>query len=177
MKRHGPAWSATGLVAATAIVTAIATVAFANHAPWHKVFKGRAPNKTVVVTGEQETEVIDDEWHGINGARTEIRIPNGERALILVRFTAETVCYFAGPDFCSVRVMVDGKQAKPASGRDFHIDSNYGGETEESEKAHALDRSLEVGPGRYTIKVQGTAMDSTILKVDDWSLTVERVST
>jgi hypothetical protein len=23
------------------------------------------------VTGEQETEVIDDEWHGINGARTE----------------------------------------------------------------------------------------------------------
>jgi hypothetical protein len=166
-----------GVVAATAVVTAVATIAFANHAPWHKVFKGGAATRTVVVTGEEPTVFGDDNWANIQGAKTTIKVPNGERALLLVRFTGETVCYFGGPDFCSARVMIDDRQARPASGRDFHLDSNYGGETEESEKGHAFDRSLEVGPGTYTVKVQATAMDETVLRVDDWSMTVERIRT
>ena len=170
-----PAFRIAGIVAATAIVTAVATIAFANHEPGHRVARGKAPNKTIVVTGEDPTEIGFPEWQTIDGAKTQIRVPNGQRALLLIRFTAETVCFFGGPDECAARVMVDARQARPASGRDFHIDSQYAGETDESQKGHAFDRSLEVGPGRYTIKVQGAAMGDNILRVDDWSMTVERV--
>jgi hypothetical protein len=166
-----------GVVAATAIVTAVATIAFANHAPWHKVYRGKAPNKTVVVTGEQLTHIFTNDWENITGARAEIRVPRGGQALLLMRFTAETVCYSGAADFCAARIMVDDRQAHPASGRNFHIDSYYANETSESQKGHAFDRSLNVGPGNYTVRVQGTTMGNTVLDVDDWSLTVERVAT
>jgi hypothetical protein len=177
MSRAAPVLRLVGIVAATAVVTAVATIAFANHQPWHKVFRGKAPNKTVVVTGKEPTTIGTNDWQNIHGARTEIRVPDGGRALLLMRFTAETVCYFGGPESCAARIMVDDRQAKPASGRNFHIDSYYANETEESQKGHAFDRSIEVGPGTYTVRVQGTTMGNTILNVDDWSLTVERVAT
>jgi hypothetical protein len=165
------------LMAATAIVTAVATVALANHEPWHKVFRGGGANKTIVVTGEQRTSIGTNDWQNIQGARAEISVPNGQRALLVMRFTAETVCFEGGPEACSARIMVDDRQARPASGRNFHIDSYYAGETSESTKGHAFDRSLRVGPGTYTVRVQGTTMGNTILDVDDWSLTIERVPT
>jgi hypothetical protein len=177
MSRVRQVGNLAAVVAATAIVTAVATVAFANHASWHKVYRGRAPNKTVVVTGEQATQIGTNDWENITGARTEIRVPDGGRALLLMRFTAETVCYSGAPDFCAARIMVDDREARPASGRNFHIDSYYAGETFQSQKGHAFDRSIQVGPGTYTIRVQGTTMGNTILDVDDWSLTVERIGT
>jgi hypothetical protein len=165
------------VMAATATVTAAATIAFANHEPWHKVYTGGGPNKTIVVTGEQRTRFTTNDWENVNGARAEIRVADGQQALLVMRFTAETACFSGAVDFCSARIMVDDRQARPASGRNFHIDSYYANETSQSQKAHAFDRSLKVGPGVHVVKVQGTTMGNTILDIDDWSLTVERVPT
>lgn len=169
-------WRWPSAIAATVIVAALATVAVANHNPGHKVLKGKAPLKTVVVTGTQDSFVDTNEWTNFPGAKAKIKVPDGGRALIVARFTAETVCSSFAPDHCSARILIGGREGLPASGRDFHIDSNYGSETDESEKAHAMDRSLEVGPGRHIVKVQGAAMGGMLLRIDDWSLTVETIA-
>jgi ABC-type antimicrobial peptide transport system permease subunit len=165
-----------GIVASVATVVALATTSIANHAGGHHVENAKRATKVVALSGERAQTISTDEWVDIRGAKTSIRVPDGERALISARFTAETVCYAIFIENCSLRIMVDARQARPASGRDFHVDSNYSGESEESQKGHALDRTLKVGPGRYTIKVQGTQMGITNLRVDDWSLIVKRIS-
>jgi len=165
----------TALIVGSAMLTALATLAIAKHESWHRVYKGKGSNRTIAVSGEQEKFILTGQWTNIPGAKAKITVPGGERAIILARFTAETVCFNDAPDFCSIRIRVGSREAKPSAGRDFHIDSNYGGEGIESEKGHAMDRSLEVGPGTYTVKVQGLAMQTTDLRVDDWHLTVERV--
>ena len=170
-----PRWGLA--VALTVTVSAVGTFAFANHEPGHVIKKGKGPSKTVVVTDSQPFLIGSEDWTNLPGAKAKIKVPDGKRALLLARFTAETVCYAPpAPEECSARIMVDGKQALPASGKDFHIDSSYAGEDEESQKAHAFDRSLEVGAGTHVVKVQGAAMGSVILRLDDWSLTVERVN-
>jgi hypothetical protein len=172
-----PALVIFAVITVTATITALAAVGIANHAGWHKVLRGKRAEKVVALSGEREVFVLDDAWANIPGAKTEIRVPAGERALITTRFTAETVCYGLTIENCSLRVKIDDRQALQAAGRNFHVDSNYGGESEESQKGHALDRSLEVGPGLYTVKVQGIAMGATNFRVDDWSLIVKRVGT
>lgn len=169
-------WRWPSAIAATVIVAAVATVALANHNPEHRVQKGKAPVKTVVVTGTEASTISLNQWKNIPGAKAKIKVPAGGRALIIARFTAETVCSSFAPDHCSARILIGGREGLPASGRDFHIDSNYGGETDESEKAHAMDRSLAVGPGKHIVKVQGAAMGGMVLRVDDWSLTVETIA-
>ena len=162
-------------IAGTIVVSFLASFALANHAPWHHVVKAKAPTKTVVATGEEDFFFSSEDWTNLPGATAKIKVPNGQRALILASFTAETTCSSFAPDECTARIMVDDRQARPASGRDFHIDTNYAGETDESQKAHAFDRSLEVGPGTYTVKVQGAAMGGTALRIDDFSFVVQRV--
>lgn len=165
------------VLVAVAAITVAATVSFANHNASHKVQKAGPTSSTVVVTGEDTTTINTNNWTTINGATARVRVPDGGRALILARFTSEAVCYNIPIDHCAMRIQIDQRSAHPASGRDFHIDSHYGDETEESEKGRAFDRSLEVGPGRYKVRVQGTAMGGTIMKIDDWSLTVKRAKT
>lgn len=162
---------------AVAAITVAATVSFANHNASHKVQKGGKTSSTVVVTGENPTIIDTNNWTTVNGATARVRVPDGGRALILARFTSEAVCYAVPFDHCAMRIQIDQKSAHPASGRDFHVDSRYASETDESEKGRAFDRSLEVGPGKYKVRVQGAAMGGVILKVDDWSLTIKRVKT
>lgn len=168
-------WRAASIVVLGIFVSLVGAASLAEHTPGHDVLRGRGVKKTVVVTSTDDWTIFVDEWKNIRGAKTQITVPAGQRALLLMRFTAETVCYSGGPDFCSARILVDNREALPAAGRNFHIDSNYSGETFESQKGHAMDRSLEVGPGTYTVRVQGTAMEGLILTVDDWSLTVQSV--
>ena len=175
MRKPDLSWRWSVAVAATVAVSVLGAYAFANHQPGHKVFKGRSPLKTVAVSSTEEFLVDGNDWTDIPGAKATIKVPAGKQALIIARFTAETVCYDISPDHCSARIMIGGNQGHPASGRDFHIDSNYGGETNESEKAHAMDRSLQVGSGKHVVKVQVAAMGNTALRVDDWSLTVESI--
>ena len=162
------------VLVAVAVISVGATYSFANHNPGHKVQSGGKTTATVVATGEDVFTVQTNNWTTIPGATARVKVPDGGRALILARFTSEIVCHKPILDHCAMRIQVGQKSAHPASGRDFHIDSHYAGETYESEKGRAFDRSLEVGPGTYRVRVQGAAMGGVWLKVDDWSLTVKR---
>ena len=157
-----------------AIFSVAATVSFANHNSEHKVQKAGKTVATRVVTGEEPTVIQTNDWTNVSGASTRIRVPDGGRALILARFTSEAVCHQPVIDHCAMRIQIGDRSAHPASGKDFHIDSRYAGETFESEKGRAFDRALTVGPGTYVVRVQGAGMGGNWLTVDDWSLTVKR---
>jgi hypothetical protein len=157
-----------------AIVSVAATVSFANHNSEHQVQKAGKPNATRVVTSEIATVVQTNDWTNISGASTKIKVPEGGRALILARFTSEAVCHQPVIDHCAMRILIGNRSAHPASGKDFHIDSRYAGETFESEKGRAFDRARTVVPGTYVVRVQGAGMGDNWLTVDDWSLTVKR---
>lgn len=126
------------------------------------------------------------------GARTHVKIPAGYDVLVNVAFTAESRCNEPGsaaPDWCEVRILVDGAEAQPAASSfapdTYAFDStDAGSETSASWESHAMDRHQCVfnSNGRTTrlvpIEVQwkvtnfdGGAAPSFWL--DDWSLTVE----
>ncbi len=114
-------------------------------------------------------------FNNVPSAFTTISVPSGENALILARFSAESACY-GGTGYCSVRILINGVEMDPVAGFDFAFDStDLGRETSGSWESHSMDRSRVVGSGTYTIVVQrATTSASTFLRLDEWSLTVER---
>jgi hypothetical protein len=111
---------------------------------------------------------------------TNISVPSGTKAFILVRFTAESACDggVSGNDWCSVRILVDGVEAKPASAENYAFDStNDGGDGDSSWEGHALERTTDVlNAGTYTVTAQWYVTDAaTNFRLDDINMTVERV--
>ncbi len=103
-------------------------------------------------------------------------VPTGQTALILARFSAESVCYGGQQGhWCSVRILVGGVPAEPADGLDFAFDSVEADQF--LYESHSMDRSR--GPltaGSYLVRVQvAVTLSSVVFRLDDWSLTVERV--
>ena len=82
---------------------------------------------------------------------------------------------------CSVRIMVNGTQANPASGIDFAFDSTDGGaETNQSWEAHAMERFTGcLAPGNYTVRAQWASRQVggqiPTFRLDDLSLVTEQV--
>lgn len=113
----------------------------------------------------------------VPGAATTITIPSGTRRMIDARYTAESQC--TGGGWCSVRIVVvrpNGTvlELNPVSGNDFAFDSGAGADNWES---HAIERTSSYLPaGSYRVKVQaGTVAGATQLRLDDWTLAVERI--
>jgi hypothetical protein len=109
------------------------------------------------------------------GATGTIAVPGDENGLILVRFSAESQC--SGPtagNWCSVRILLDGIEMDPASGVDFAFDSV--GSPQDFYESHSMDRSRAgVGSGNHTVTVQWAVTSATtVFRLDDWSLTIER---
>jgi hypothetical protein len=144
-----------------------------------------------VVRGSQATtETRSGAYHTVPGAVTTITVPAGTRALILVRFSAESSC---GGDtvtsYCAVRIMIASSEGRPAAGDDFAFDSVDSSEAAGSLpdaccwESHSMDRSRgPLGPGTYEVRVQAKMISAgerpgrPILRLDDWSLVVERVA-
>jgi hypothetical protein len=110
---------------------------------------------------------------------TNVSVPSGTKAILDIRFTAESACDGgSGADWCSVRILVDGDEAKPASAENYAFDStNDGAETGASWEGHALERSTDVlTAGTYTVTAQWYVTDpSTSFRLDDVNMTVERI--
>jgi hypothetical protein len=126
------------------------------------------------------------------GARTRVAVPAGADVLVNVAFTAESRCNEPGstaPNWCEVRIMVDGAEAAPAASSfptdTYAFDStDRGTETSASWESHAMDRHrcFFNGNGNATknvpIEVEWnvTNFDGGVAPrfwLDDWSLTVE----
>jgi hypothetical protein len=121
-------------------------------------------------------------FRDIPGATTTITVPANARALILVSFSAETECIAPGESrtICSVRILVGGQEADPASGADFAFDiaEPVGEGGAFAWESHSMDRSRgPLGPGTYTVRAQYmVTTPNASFRVDDWSFTVQRVA-
>jgi len=114
------------------------------------------------------------------GPETTIKVPDGTKAIILARFSAESACYGAAGGYCSVRIRIGGVDGMPVpTGADFFaFDSGDDGtESSSSWEAHAIERSRGgLGPGTYTVRVQASVTDADLtFRLDDMNLTVERI--
>jgi hypothetical protein len=132
---------------------------------------GGAVAAVAVARGTDATDTTSGTYVALPGARLTMR----GRGLLLIRFTAESECDSSGSptgDYCSVKILVDGVQAKPNSGFDYAFDTDDGGSWE----GNAMDRSIKVGAGLHTIQVFYGVTNGTVVdfRLDDWSLTVER---
>jgi hypothetical protein len=148
---------------------------------------GGAITKVKVLRETLHQTTTSASFVNLPGASTTITVPARQRALILARFSGESNCSTGTVgDWCSVRIMIGGVQGGPASGSDFAFDSVDSSETAACLAAdcgwesHSMDRSRgSVGPGTYTVRVQWavvqTGASAPTFRLDDWSLTVERV--
>jgi hypothetical protein len=103
--------------------------------------------------------------------------------LLIARFTAESQCTQQGGGenrFCLIRIIARKNNTtealQPEDPRDFAFDStNDNREQDGSWESHAVDRSIQVGPGTWVVGVQyRVSKPGTTFRLDDWHLTVMR---
>jgi hypothetical protein len=117
-------------------------------------------------------------WQNVNGAAQTITVPKKKNWLVIARFTAESVCRQpAAEQSCYVRILAGATPMNPASD-DFRFDTQTPPVGEQHWQGHAVDRSITLSPGTYTVQVQGK-VDAAggDFKLDDWHLTVEWAET
>lgn len=137
--------------------------------------------ETKAVTGTTVVTTSSTTFVDVPGAVTSLNIPTGRKGLIHANFSAESACY--GPDTqnCSVRILIGGIEANPASGDDFAFDTNRGGDNPGNQftgEAHSMERYLpDLAAGTYEVKVQFLSVSGmNTTQLDDWILTVERTT-
>jgi hypothetical protein len=114
----------------------------------------------------------------VPGAVTTIRVPSGQRALILARFSGASQCGSLNPDDdgCFVRILVGGVEAEPVASGPFDTaaccpNSSNG----DSFESHQIERSLgPLASGTYPVKVQWKADAENQFMLWGWHLAVER---
>lgn len=168
-------WKLVSAVLALGLVGTTVALAFAEV----NTKGGRKINRVKIRRSDEQSSTSSTNFENVPGARVKITVPRGE-ALLLVRYTAESVCYseIATPGACHARITVNGDEAAPASGTEYIFDSNDSGtETKFSAEGRSMDRSRgPLGPGTYTIRVQAAVSDADLeFLLDDWSLSVERI--
>jgi hypothetical protein len=136
--------------------------------------------KVVRDTENQSTETL--EWQDVPGATATISVAANSKALILVRFSAESSCTTHGGEenYCSLRVLINDVEAEPASGTDFAFVKSTPFTAPPVAEAHSMERSLgPLSSGTYAVRLQWITVIPTggfnTFTLDDWSLTVERV--
>lgn len=103
---------------------------------------------------------------------TTITIPTSwTSGRIVARFSGMSHC--GGGNYCSVQLRVNGASMSPASGFDYAFDAPAGAEFGTDFESNSVERtSGELGPGTYTIEVQGGVVGGGELTVCGPILTV-----
>ena len=131
-------------------------------------------NQIVDFSDTDEFSTTSETWADLPGSSLKLVIPAGPRQLVMVRFTAKAAC--EGPDqgyVCRARIMAGNAEMLPNSGNFFVIATNTVANVSAPLGA-AMDRSLTLGPGTYTIKVQyETGSFNNDLLLGDWHLNVQ----
>ncbi len=173
-------WHLFAAMIATVLVTLGVQAAIAGTTTTTR--SGGAITRVRVVRGPNATETSSTTYVNLPGASTTITVPSGQRALILARFSAESQCTSSDESgYCTARIMIGGSEGAPAVGNDFAFDTlttdSAGANAEDWWESHSMDRSRgSLGPGTYTVRVQYSVITANdTFRLDDWSLTVERV--
>ena len=176
MKRSNNPWRSLSLVLVGVLASVVVQQALA-------ATSGMQGKSVVAVRVKRSTDL----WYAgsspagayqdLPDAVVTMRVPAGEEAFLLTRFSASSGCSGgSGEAFCCVRILVNGVPAKPSDYATF--DSNDTGTASGSDiEAHAIERSTgRLGPGTYTVKVQvRTDQTAMIFYLKDWHFAVERV--
>ena len=119
----------------------------------------------------------------LGGGSTSITVPAGQKALLLIRFSADTACFggtSGGYDSCYVQALVNGSVAQPGEVAFDNNNNNTEAVLLSQRDAHAMEWAKTVGAGTYTIQIKVRTDDSPCCEVefdlDHWTLTVERVA-
>jgi hypothetical protein len=174
-------WRALTLVLLVVLVGAVARSTFAMPV----VKEGKSIKSVGVVTETAVNSISTGRAYSpdLPGASISVQIPEGTESLILVRFSAESACYGKKAGWCNVVILVGGDEASPKAGESFAFDSVNTDGAEDYE-AHAMERvsGPKQGDGVYTVQVQrrihvtGTGIaGQSVFRLDDWTLTVERI--
>jgi hypothetical protein len=142
---------------------------------------GGAQLQMVNVGSDVVTTTSSTAWVDLPGAltTTPVTVPSGASQLVNARFTAESDCGgdAAAGQTCSVRILAVPAvgapiELNPRSGKDFAFDSVP--VRQDYKEAHAMERSIVLGAGTYTFKVQYSVSNAAVVfDLDDWHLAVE----
>ena len=155
-------------------------------------FTARGHYYKQALTSTKPRVISSEKFVTLPGSKTRVMIPAGKDALVNLAFTAESRCNEPGsaaPDWCEVRILVDGVEASPQASSfapdTYAFDSTDGGtESISSWESHAMDRhhcvfnsksdTAKAVPVEVQWKVtnfDGGAAPQFWL--DDWSFTIE----
>ncbi|HUR77270.1 MAG TPA: hypothetical protein VMZ22_04925 [Acidimicrobiales bacterium] len=111
-------------------------------------------NKVAVVTSDTTSQVTSTSFVEVPRAAVTITVPSGTTALLIARFTAQSMCGGAGSSVCSVRIVDNGTEMEPVSGPAFAFDSQSGTNCICLAESHSVERVLRVSAGKHRIAVQ-----------------------
>jgi hypothetical protein len=158
------------------VLTIVAAGALSTPAGVTRV-SGGSNSKIAIARGSAQAQTTDDTWGNLPGASVNIKIPKGEKAILLATFSGESICSGgAVADECDVRVMFGSKEGKPgpASPNNGAAFDSVGTSGADYREMHAIQRSIgPLGPGTYTVKVQWETCCGTTFTLNDWHLTVQ----
>lgn len=136
---------------------------------------GKSVQKVTVVTESSPSTTNSTAFLDIPGASASISVPAGKTQLVQVRFSAESSCFGSTGWWCSVRILANGVEMLPAAGTNYAFDSSSA--TDDYYEGNAMERTLLLGAGNYTILAQWAVLDAAVsFRLDDWTLTVTQFS-
>lgn len=138
--------------------------------------KGKAVTQVRVVRNGVGDGTSSTTFVNVFDAVTDVTVPDGTRALLLIEFSAESYCDGVAPgDWCALQITVHGVEAEPSDGIEFAFDAPHG--DDEQWESNSMQRSTNVlDPGTYTVRVRFAVTDAALFfYLDDWHLTVMRV--
>ncbi len=173
-------------VAALAVTLVVATATISSAITASTTVSGKSMTAVKVVRSTFSQSFTDDGGAttatDLSGAGTTVKVPTGQKALLLIRFSADTACYggtSGGYDQCYVQVLVNGNTAGPGEVSFDNNNNNTEAVTTSLRDVHEMEWVKSVGAGTYTVQVQVRTDDSPCCQVefdlDHWTLTVERI--
>ena len=171
-------WKALSIALAAVLVGVLVHTALAVEPLTPVTLGGGGVKEVETVRNDTDYSTNKTKYVDVPGAKVSVTVPPGETSLVLARFSAESVCYNGGTQWCTARIVVGAVAASP-SGNDFAFDSTNGGKDGNSSwESHAMERIRgPLDPGTYEVKLQiKTSNDATNFRIDDWMLVAERIA-
>jgi hypothetical protein len=133
---------------------------------------GKAASAVTIVTESEISFIGSTSFQNLGGATATITVPAGQVQLVQAEFSADTTCQGAfAENFCRVQILADGAEMNPIAAGDFAFDGV--GTADDFYEAHAMQRSILLGPGTHTIRVQAAVtLLGMAFYLDDWSLAI-----
>src|SRR5215470_17167394 len=127
----------------------------------------KAAAAVTVVTESEITFIGSTAFQNLSGATAAITVPAGQVQLVQAEFSADSTCQGAfAENFCKVQILADGAEMNPIAAGDFAFDGV--GTADDFYEAHAMQRSVLLGPGKHTIRVQAAVtLSGMALFLDD----------